>query len=250
MLDCLDGPVVLRVGCEGLEMRRPESGFESAGRIRVFAEDSSSPAPQLGHERLSSSISDVHSGQFMARRIVTFKIRGGTLESLRPGHQTGRGPLAASRVRRRPDALTPSAAALLTSAAKHVRTAGRSMRDMEELFAALGESQFRRGFRLRGKELAYLRSKGLRTVLEHASDFIEKRLAPAEPANDGKQTPMRNHPAFVAQHATATCCRGCLQKWHGIPKGRALDAEEKRHVLSVLERWLAEQERAAAREGA
>jgi predicted Fe-S protein YdhL (DUF1289 family) len=123
------------------------------------------------------------------------------------------------------------------------------MRDIEELFAALGTSQFRSGFKLRGKELAYLRSKGLRTVLEHAADFIDKRLAPAQPANDGKQTPMRNHPAFVAQHATATCCRGCLQKWHAIPKGRPLDAEERRHVLTVLEKWLTEQERNAPREG-
>ena len=121
------------------------------------------------------------------------------------------------------------------------------MRELEELFAALGGSQFRRGFRLRGKELSYLRSKGLRTVLEHAADFIEKRLAPAFPANDGKQTPMRNHPVFVAQHATATCCRGCLQKWHRIPKGHALDAEQKRHVLSVLEKWLTEQENNAPR---
>ena len=123
------------------------------------------------------------------------------------------------------------------------------MRDLEEVFIALGGSEFRARFRLRGKELAYLRSKGLPAVLEHAADFVEKRLAPAEPANDGKQTPMRNHPAFVAQHATATCCRGCLQKWHGIPKARALRPEEKRYVLSVLEKWLAEQERAAAREG-
>ncbi len=58
---------------------------------------------------------------------------------------------------------------------------------------------------------------------------------------------MRNHPAFVAQHATATCCRGCLQKWHAIPKGRALDATEKRYVLSVLEHWLTDQERNAPR---
>ena len=123
------------------------------------------------------------------------------------------------------------------------------MRDLEEIFMALGGSEFRARFRLRGKELAYLRSKGLPVVLEHAADFVEKRLAPAERANDGKQTPMRNHPAFVAQHATATCCRGCLQKWHAIPKGRALEPEEKRYVLSVLEKWLAEQERAATRDG-
>jgi len=112
------------------------------------------------------------------------------------------------------------------------------MRDLEEVFAGLGKSDFRRGFRLKGKELAYLREKGLATVLEHAAAFVEKRLAPAEPANDGRQTPTRNHPAFVAQHATATCCRGCLAKWHRIPKGRPLDEEEKRYVLAVIRRWL------------
>lgn len=119
------------------------------------------------------------------------------------------------------------------------------LRDLDEVFAELARSDFRRRFRLRGKELEYLRRKGLGVVLEHAADFVEERLAPAEPLNDGRQTPLRNHPAFVAQHATATCCRGCLQKWHGIPKGRPLGADEKRYVLSVLEKWLGEQERAA-----
>ena len=115
------------------------------------------------------------------------------------------------------------------------------MRELEEVFAALDESEFRRRFRLRGSELEYLRRKGLAVVLEHAADFVEKRLAPAQPANDGKQTPMRHHPVFIAQHATATCCRGCLQKWHAILKGHALDTEEKRYVLSVLESWLRRQ---------
>jgi hypothetical protein len=115
------------------------------------------------------------------------------------------------------------------------------MRDLEEVFGELGGSAFRRGFRLRGRELEYLRAKGLPEVMRHAADFVAKRLAPAEPANDGRQTPMRNHPAFVAQHATATCCRGCLSKWHRIPKGRALDERETAYVLSVIERWLAGQ---------
>jgi hypothetical protein len=115
-------------------------------------------------------------------------------------------------------------------------------RDLDEVFAALARSDFRRRFRLRGRELEYLRRKGLPTVLEHAATFVEQRLAPAEPANDGRQTPMGNHPAFVAQHATATCCRGCLEKWHRIPKGRALDAAEKEYVARVIERWLLSQE--------
>lgn len=115
------------------------------------------------------------------------------------------------------------------------------MRDLDEVFAALEESAFRRRFKLRGKERDYLERKGLVVVLEHAVDFIEKRLAAAEPANDGKQTPMRHHPVFIAQHATATCCRGCLLKWHAIPKGRPLQDEEKQYILSVLERWIKEQ---------
>lgn len=112
------------------------------------------------------------------------------------------------------------------------------MRALDELFAALARSRFRSGFRLNPRDRAYLRDKGLPLVMQHAADLIGKRLAPAEIANDGKQTPFRGHPVFVAQHATACCCRGCLAKWHRIPPGRALSAEETAYVLSVLEHWL------------
>ncbi len=116
------------------------------------------------------------------------------------------------------------------------------MRDLNELFEALSRSEFRSRFRLRGKEMAYLREKGLDTVLAHARGFVEKRLAPAEPVNDGRQTPMHNHPVFIAQHATATCCRGCLEKWHHIPKGRPLSDREVQYVVAVIERWLLRQQ--------
>lgn len=112
------------------------------------------------------------------------------------------------------------------------------MRDVEEVFARLGHSDFRSRIHLKEKERDYLKRKGLETVLRHAADFIQKRLAPAEPANDGQQTPWRNHPVFVAQHATATCCRTCLEKWHEIPKGRELAEEEQQHIVEVIRRWL------------
>jgi len=115
------------------------------------------------------------------------------------------------------------------------------MRDLDELFEALQRSRFRSRFRLGAREAAYLREKGLDAILAHARDFIEKRLAPAEPANDGRQTPMRNHPVFIAQHATATCCRGCLEKWHQIPKGRPLSDREVLYVVAVIEHWLMRQ---------
>lgn len=117
------------------------------------------------------------------------------------------------------------------------------MREADELFEALGRSAFRSRFRLRGREAAYLQQKGLDTVLEHARGFVQERLASAEPANDGRQTPKRNHPAFIAQHATATCCRGCLEKWHKIPKGRPLSDREVDYVVAVLRRWLMQQQR-------
>ena len=116
------------------------------------------------------------------------------------------------------------------------------MRDMDELFAALGRSKFRTRFRLSDKEAEYLRNKGLATILQHAQDFVTKRLGDADPANDGQQTPMRKHPVFIAQHATGTCCRGCLAKWHHIPKGRPLTQKQIDYIVEVLRRWLAQQD--------
>ena len=82
----------------------------------------------------------------------------------------------------------------------------------------------------------------------HAAEIIAERLAPAEPRNDGRQTPYRNHPVFVAQHATATCCRSCLETWHGIAKGHRLDHGERAYVVEVIGRWI-DRELAASIEG-
>ncbi len=115
------------------------------------------------------------------------------------------------------------------------------MKQLEQLFAALAKSKFRSKFRLQDKDLQYLRDKGMPAVLGHARDILTRRLAPAVIPNDGKQTPYKGHPVFVGQHATACCCRECLQTWHGIAAGRELTAEEIDYLLEVLERWLSDQ---------
>jgi len=112
------------------------------------------------------------------------------------------------------------------------------MRDIDEVLRELERSEFRRKQRLTAKDLEYLRVKGMDVISQHAFDFIQKRLAPAEPPNDGKQTPFRGHPVFTAQHATATCCRGCLSKWHRIEKDRELSRSEVEYVVEVIRRWL------------
>jgi hypothetical protein len=112
------------------------------------------------------------------------------------------------------------------------------MRDLDQLFAALAGSEFRRRFRLGDADRQYLLRKTLPVVLEHGREFVRRRLSPAHPEKDGQQTPMRGHPFFVAQHATATCCRGCLAKWHFIEKDHGLTDLEIDHVLDACARWL------------
>lgn len=107
-----------------------------------------------------------------------------------------------------------------------------------QLFARLARSPFRRRFHLSAAERAYAERVGHAGIREHAARFIRTRLAAAEPANDGQQTPMRGHPVFVAQHACACCCRSCLAKWHGIPGGVALTEAQQQYILSVLLAWL------------
>lgn len=112
------------------------------------------------------------------------------------------------------------------------------MNTLDDLFARLARSTFRSRFKLGAKERQYCWDKGAETIDQHAADFIARRLAAAMPVNDGKQTPMRGHPVFIAQHATATCCRGCLAKWHHIPQGEALNADQQRYIVTVIHHWL------------
>ena len=120
---------------------------------------------------------------------------------------------------------------------------GADMDNFAPLFARLSRSAFRSRFRLNPKEETYLAQRGLETILSHAGDFIAERLAPALPLNDGKQTPMRGHPVFVAQHATATCCRSCLSKWHDIAVGQKLSDKEQAYIVAVIRHWLSNRQR-------
>ena len=111
----------------------------------------------------------------------------------------------------------------------------------EDLFSKLSKSKFRSKFKLKDKDLEYINNKGLATIRSHACDFISKRVAPAEIPNDGKQTPMRGHPVFIAQHATACCCRGCIEKWHHFPKGVQLTSAQQEYLVNVIMEWIKRQ---------
>ena len=103
---------------------------------------------------------------------------------------------------------------------------------------SLSKSKFRNGFKLKDKDIEYIYNKGLNKICNDCYDFINKRLALSEIANDGKQTPMKGHPVFIAQHATGTCCRGCLYKWHKIDKNRELTKNEINYIVTIIMEWI------------
>ena len=109
----------------------------------------------------------------------------------------------------------------------------------------LRSSYFRRSFELGTLELLQLEKYGWPTIRDHAERIVRERLS-VTVEHDGKQTPYRGHPVFIAQHATATCCRKCLFKWHRIPLYRELTEDEVRYCAGLILRWIAGQEERAS----
>ncbi len=112
------------------------------------------------------------------------------------------------------------------------------MQTIDQSLEKLSKSKFRSGFHLSEKDKKYVNEKGYDTIKSHAEDFVENRLAPAEIENDGKQTPMRGHPVFLAQHACACCCRGCLNKWYRVKKDVALTEVQQEKIVNLLMAWI------------
>jgi hypothetical protein len=110
----------------------------------------------------------------------------------------------------------------------------------ESLRARLAKSAFRSKFKLSARDAEYFRRKGADAIRSHAEAVIRERLGPANQKNDGRQTPFKGHPVFTAQHATGTCCRSCLEKWHGVKKGKALTDSEAALASDAIMAWLEE----------
>ena len=109
---------------------------------------------------------------------------------------------------------------------------------INEAFIRLQHSAFRSSFHLNQQDIAYIDKKGLDVIRSHAEDFVHTRLAPAHIPNDGKQTPMKGHPVFIAQHACACCCRGCLNKWYHVPLGKELNSVQQKKIVNFLMAWI------------
>lgn len=109
---------------------------------------------------------------------------------------------------------------------------------INNMLLKLSKSKFRSSFHLRKYMISYIDEKGLDAVEKHAQDFIKKNLLQYNEKRDGKQTPMKGHPVFIAQHACACCCRKCLEKWHHIPHTRDLTEKEIKYIKALLMTWI------------
>ncbi len=110
--------------------------------------------------------------------------------------------------------------------------------NIEQALARLEKSSFRSKFHLKDIDKKYVREKGMDVIRMHAKEFVKTRLAPENLANDGKQTPMRGHPVFIAQHACACCCRGCLEKWYKVQKNVKLNDIQQERIVNLLAAWI------------
>lgn len=113
------------------------------------------------------------------------------------------------------------------------------VKNVEYLLNSLASTKFRGSFHLNSKMKEYITNKGISKIEEDAYSFIKTRLKPEIIKNDGKQTPMKQvHPVFIAQHATGTCCRGCLNRIHHICMNKELTDEEVNYIVQVIMTWI------------
>ncbi len=109
---------------------------------------------------------------------------------------------------------------------------------IKNILDRLSKSKFRSSFHLKDKDILYIEDKGIDKIRNHAYDFVTKRLADTSNVTDGKQTPMKGHPVFIAQHATGTCCRKCLEKWHHISKNKNMTDDDIKYVVDIIMSWI------------
>lgn len=115
------------------------------------------------------------------------------------------------------------------------------MTSVNDALLNLQKSKFRSKFHLSDSDIEYINRRGIDAIKSDAGYFVKNRLAPEYPKNDGRQTPFKGHPVFIAQHATACCCRGCLYKWYRVPKGVELTEEQQKKIVNLIMAWILKQ---------
>lgn len=97
-----------------------------------------------------------------------------------------------------------------------VQMTDKEWQELKQKLAADGRFE---KFVLGEAEQEYVASRGMDILRLHATDFVKKRLAPAAPKNDGRQTPTKGHPVFIAQHACGCSDREAWRSFMILKRG-------------------------------
>ena len=119
-----------------------------------------------------------------------------------------------------------------------VRSVSKEINSIKE---KLAKDKSRSVFTLGQAEVEYIQSRGIDILRLHATDFIQKRIAPAEPKNDGHQTPTKGHPVFIAQHACGCNDRDAVETFFSLKKGKQLTEKQVHLIVDVLISWMNDQ---------
>jgi hypothetical protein len=119
----------------------------------------------------------------------------------------------------------------------------RRFEDVEYTFSELRHELIRHHFwhvEIDQRALNHALRKGRIGLLAAAEKRLASSVGRENPYRDGRQTPFEGNVIYYAQHATAACCRTCIEYWHNIPKGRALNSEELTYLGRLVARYIAD----------
>ena len=113
----------------------------------------------------------------------------------------------------------------------------RDVADAEYTFKALKYELWRHYYwhiEIDEKAVTHAHRKGKASMTEAAEKRLRNSVGDGNPYRDGMQTPRMGNALYYAQHATGTCCRKCIEEWHGIPIGQALNDDQIEYFVELV----------------
>ena len=117
------------------------------------------------------------------------------------------------------------------------RISKRDLTDVNYTFKALKYELWRHYYwhiEIDQKAINHARRKGKVGMRVATEKRIRNSVGAANPYRDGMQTPKNNNAIYYAQHATASCCRKCINEWHGIPFGQELTKDQITYLTELV----------------
>lgn len=119
----------------------------------------------------------------------------------------------------------------------------RDLDDVENTFEALKYEFIRHHYWHKPfdeKAINYALKKGKIELLKTVEQRIRSSVKAPADAFDGRRTKWEGNPIHYGQHATATCCRKCIERWHDISRDVELTEKQIKYFTHLVVMFLEE----------